>query len=743
MKKIISLVLCFILVCACVPMSIFADEQSATVVYGESIVIDGCTLVPARQVADTFNLELNMDTYNTTLTDNTKNIEIKFTIGSNEAYVNGISTTLDVAPMILNDRTYVPLNFIESALNTTVEWKEENNDPQNTTTSAPSGVQTATVTINGKSIDTITEHGRVLVPLKIAADSLGLLYSYNDSTTLITLTDVAKGITLNMYIDSEEINLNGMSIMLDAAPKLINNQVYIPLKVLTEAFQADVEWNGNSTGQDTTDIDIKDDPSQPIKPLSPLHIEFTDVSTDSPNARAIDALTELGVLAGYEDKTFKPESTITRAEFATVICRFINKATEAQGMKGVTNFQDVSSEHWANGYINYAFQNGIISGIGDGLFAPEENVTQIQAIKMILGAGGYVTDYPQGYANLATNMFIWDNANESDIPLTRELAAKYLYNALTVTVNDNDPIKGKRFIDVLVGPIEMDPVLKEAVIESLNSGIIHQGGIITPSTVDKSIFPQNLSDNIYLYQLAYVTGIRVDDTNTEHISSLNGIQYMPNLTLLDIKYQDIKDLSPLSEINRWAYEFLPRFSEPEITISLYGNFDIENIEPLRQEKFSIVSYPCLKYSGIDIEQYATYKKGIDNISIDIGASDKYNVCGELFISLLLDNNSIENAVKQVPSLTKEISELDIALQTKDKFYLCSSILLHYPQEDMPLSDKIKLIIECIQKAQQIVDENTNANMSDREKVKIIHDYMVNNCEYDYVSYENSKNDDDF
>lgn len=594
--------------------------------------------------------------------------------------------------------------------------------------------QSATVTINGQNIHTVTENGRILAPMKPLADALGIMASYDEASKIIVLRDNTKAIEIHMTIDSSSAKLQNREIFLDVGPKLIDNQVYIPLRFITEMFEVDVEWNGDTVGADTSEVIIKDEPAEPAEPLSPLRIEFTDVSTDSPNARAIDALTELGVLAGYEDKTFKPENTITRAEFATVICRFINKATEAQGMKGITNFQDVSSEHWANGYINYAFQNGIISGIGDGLFAPEENVTQIQAIKMILGAGGYVADYPQGYADLATRMSIWLDDEDSNIPLTRELAAKYLYNALTVTVNDNDPIKGKRFIDVLVGPIKMDPALQEEVIRQL-----------AKDELNKEMLPQNLTDNIYLYQLAYVTSIEpnhINSVSSKKISSLEGVQYMPNLTNLSVEWQNINDLSPLNELNRWAYEFIPRYTEPEVSILLYGNFDIENVESLRQKRFSVYSYPCLGYGGIDVNQYIAYKKSIDDISIDLTTSDKYNVAGELFLSLQWDNN-IENSVKQLPNIIKEINNLDIALQTKDKFYLCSSILLHFPQYNMSFSDKVALITDCIQKAQQIVDENTNANMSDREKVKIIHDYMVNNCEYDYVSYENSKNDDGF
>ena len=549
----------------------------------------------------------------------------------------------------------------------------------------------ATATINGQNINTVTENGRILAPIKPLADALGIMASYDEMSKIIVLRDNTKAIEIHMTIDSPKAKLQNREIFLDVVPKLIDNQVYIPLRFITEVFEVDVEWNGDTVGADTSDVIIKDEPAEPAKPLSPLHIEFADVSTDSPNARAIDALTELGVLAGYEDKTFKPENTITRAEFATVICRFINKATEAQVMKGVTNFQDVNSEHWANGYINYAFQNGIISGIGDELFAPEENVTQIQAIKMILGAGGYVADYPQGYADLATRVSIWLSDEDSNIPLTRELAAKYLYNALTVTVNDNDPIKGKRFIDVLVGPIEMDSALKEEVIRQL-----------AKDELNKEMLPQNLTDNIYLYQLAYVTSIEqnyIDSAFSKKISSLEGIQYMPNLTYLNVEYQAIKDLSPLYEsINRWAYEFIPRYTESEVIVLLYGNFDIDNVNPL-QNRFIINSYPC--HSGfnlpMDIDKYNTYKKDVDNVELkNISNSAKY----ELF----------------------------------DKWWASISIAGYNGY----IGDSLSATFQVIQRAQQIVNDEINNSMSDREKLRIIHDYMINNCIYDEEAYQLSE-----
>lgn len=167
---------------------------------------------------------------------------------------------------------------------------------------------------------------------------------------------------------------------------------------------------------------------------------FTDVTADASYAEAVSILSSLDILKGYEDGSFKPDATITRAEFATVVCRFLGLGATAEGAKGQTVFTDVPADHWASGYIALASQQKIVNGMGNGIFAPEEPVTYEQAIKMVVAALGYTPmadtngGYPGGYQIVAAQKGLLNNVKggKQGEAATRAIVAQMSYNALEV-----------------------------------------------------------------------------------------------------------------------------------------------------------------------------------------------------------------------------------------------------------------------------------------------------------------------
>ncbi len=162
---------------------------------------------------------------------------------------------------------------------------------------------------------------------------------------------------------------------------------------------------------------------------------FTDVPSTVNYAEAVNILANLGIFTGYEDGSFKPDNTITRAEVATIIVRALNLGET----KGSTAFTDVPADHWAAGYINTAAQRGVINGMGDGTFAPGADVTYEQVVKMIVAALNYEIvanqkgGYPTGYLTIAASNGITSGAAGTvGQPATRATVAKLLYNALEV-----------------------------------------------------------------------------------------------------------------------------------------------------------------------------------------------------------------------------------------------------------------------------------------------------------------------
>ena len=102
--------------------------------------------------------------------------------------------------------------------------------------------------------------------------------------------------------------------------------------------------------------------------------KFSDVS-DSYTATAVETLRLMGVLDGYGDGTFRPDTVLNRAQFCKMAVYAMDGSGELGRYSTVTIFPDVKPSHWASAYINMAARKGIISGFADGKFKPGQTVT--------------------------------------------------------------------------------------------------------------------------------------------------------------------------------------------------------------------------------------------------------------------------------------------------------------------------------------------------------------------------------
>lgn len=102
---------------------------------------------------------------------------------------------------------------------------------------------------------------------------------------------------------------------------------------------------------------------------------FADANANWASAE-IATLTSAGILEGYEDGTFRPDASITRAEFAAIASRF--DKLEA----GSKTFSDVPESHWAYEAISSAAEKGWINGYPDGTFRPENAITRAEAVTL-------------------------------------------------------------------------------------------------------------------------------------------------------------------------------------------------------------------------------------------------------------------------------------------------------------------------------------------------------------------------
>lgn len=103
--------------------------------------------------------------------------------------------------------------------------------------------------------------------------------------------------------------------------------------------------------------------------------DYKDVADNLWSVTAISYMSNLKLVKGYPDGTFRPTANITRAEFAAMVVRFENISTA-----GSKTFTDLQKDHWAYEVIQKAAQAGWISGYPDGSFKPDQPITRAEVV---------------------------------------------------------------------------------------------------------------------------------------------------------------------------------------------------------------------------------------------------------------------------------------------------------------------------------------------------------------------------
>ena len=166
-------------------------------------------------------------------------------------------------------------------------------------------------------------------------------------------------------------------------------------------------------------------------------------------ADAIDALSSLKILDGFEDETFKADGTLTRAQAAKIVAIVHNAATNGRIQSDIADlysnaqnpFVDCNTS-WALPYINYCRITGLADGMTATTYAPKREVTGVQFLKLMLTTLNFNTA-KEGYTGTGWDINVLNRANEIGLtagledgwkaiaPIKRGEAAQVLYNALT------------------------------------------------------------------------------------------------------------------------------------------------------------------------------------------------------------------------------------------------------------------------------------------------------------------------
>lgn len=108
---------------------------------------------------------------------------------------------------------------------------------------------------------------------------------------------------------------------------------------------------------------------------------YSDVPADMWCNNAISTLTNMGIISGYSDGTFRPGDPITRAELTKIAAGFFADKRVTAHYDG--RFSDVSGSEWFISVLEKGIEEGIIQGYQDGTFAPNQYITRAQACTII------------------------------------------------------------------------------------------------------------------------------------------------------------------------------------------------------------------------------------------------------------------------------------------------------------------------------------------------------------------------
>ena len=144
--------------------------------------------------------------------------------------------------------------------------------------------------------------------------------------------------------------------------------------------------------------------------------KLTDIS-GTPFFKPVSDLNRAGIIEGYPDDTFRPYRNLSRAEAVTMIYRAYGNSTLA--LTNPFYFKDVASTMWAAPYIDYGAGAGIINGYPDKTFRPDTEITYNEVIALIIRARGLDPgnlSWPDDYQTIARQDGMLNDLYEVSMP---------------------------------------------------------------------------------------------------------------------------------------------------------------------------------------------------------------------------------------------------------------------------------------------------------------------------------------
>ncbi|MCR4436278.1 MAG: S-layer homology domain-containing protein [Clostridiales bacterium] len=306
------------------------------------------------------------------------------------------------------------------------------------------------------------------------------------------------------------------------------------------------------------------------------------------------ALNKLGILKG-NGSDYNLGGRLKRSEAAAFIVRIMAREKEVLSNKAEyanTRFPDVDSQSWYAPYVGYCAEEGIISGYMDGNFGPEDNISEMAFLKLVMGAIGYRegTDFTYNKVYQAAYQVglledgSYQGKTEDNREYTRDGVVNVLYNALNIIMTDTKLTVIQNLIAqgvVTRETAEAAGVIKDSVPASIESVTAEDENRISVKLNEEV---ENIPvENIGIYETD-----KTGNALSVSIESQNGAELVIKTadqtpdTEYTIELHDIKDLE-----GNWTPSLTATFSgyrNPEI-VSDY--FKISKVEPVNENEVTL------------------------------------------------------------------------------------------------------------------------------------------------------------
>lgn len=144
----------------------------------------------------------------------------------------------------------------------------------------------------------------------------------------------------------------------------------------------------NKKPEDDKKSEDEDKPEDEEKPADGAQEEvksgsFRDVTSTHWAFASVERAAELGLVTGYSDGTFRPDTPVTRAQFVLMLWRMCGKPAAAKA----ASFADASAD-WYQDALSWAVENGYVNGLSDTRFGPDAPITRQQAMAILFRLNG-------------------------------------------------------------------------------------------------------------------------------------------------------------------------------------------------------------------------------------------------------------------------------------------------------------------------------------------------------------------